>query len=205
MTRHEEIRRVLAGVTEELPEIRSAVLASRDGLAISGTLAGAENSRVAAMAATVQALGARVSATTGLGALEETVIRGEETTFVVYDAGEPAVLAVVADAGCNLGMLHLEGRRAAALLSGLLARPEAPPMAPPPPPPAPPEAALSERVPVGAGAVRAVTTNGSSANNGSSSSDGPSGNGHASSVGNTPTAGAPDAASDGSSADPMSS
>lgn len=142
MSRQEEIRGILDGITRELDHVRAAVLASRDGLAIAGTLDAAENSRVAAMAATVQAVGGRVSATTGLGALEETVIRGEETTFVVYDAGEPAVLAVSTDATANLGMVHLEGRRAAAELSGLLASKEAPKdapegAAPAPKPPAP--------------------------------------------------------------------
>ena len=42
-------------------------------------------------------------------------------TFVVYDAGDAAVLALLADGACNLGLVHLEGRRTAAALADVLA------------------------------------------------------------------------------------
>jgi predicted regulator of Ras-like GTPase activity (Roadblock/LC7/MglB family) len=126
VNKQEQLHRVLEDLREEVPDVHGAVLASRDGLAIVSTFGQGEGSRVAAMAATVHAIGERVTATTELGALEETVIRSAAGTFVVYDAGEPAVLALLAGGACNLGLIHLEGRRAAALFAGLLAMPEMP-------------------------------------------------------------------------------
>jgi predicted regulator of Ras-like GTPase activity (Roadblock/LC7/MglB family) len=42
---------------------------------------------------------------------------------VVYSAGRDAVLAVIAPASCNLGMLHHQARRLATRLGALLAGP----------------------------------------------------------------------------------
>lgn len=120
MSRHLHLSSLLDQIQTEVPGVRAAVLASRDGLAMASTLDGNEGSRVAAMAATVHAVGHRVSATAELGAVQETVIRSGSTTFVVYDAGATAVLAVLADGDCNLGFIHLESRRTAATLSELL-------------------------------------------------------------------------------------
>lgn len=144
MTKQDQLQSVLDDVTAEVTDIHAAVLASHDGLAMASTIGGAEGSRVAAMAATVHAVGNRATSTADLGTIEETVIRGRQVTFVVYNAGESAVLALMAPGDCNLGMVHLEGRRAAENIATLLTRPvppvpvagetARPPQAPPPPP-----------------------------------------------------------------------
>ena len=120
MNRQEQLHHLLVGLQHEVPDIRGALLASRDGLAIATTMPAAEGGRVAAMAATVAALAGRVVKTIGLGQFEETEIQGDAGTFIVYDAGGIAVLAVLAQRGATLGLVHLEARRVADSVAGAL-------------------------------------------------------------------------------------
>jgi uncharacterized protein len=141
MTKHETLLRALLAVEREVPDIRGCALASRDGLPIVSTMPGTDASRLAAMAATVLALGARVAESTELGAYEETVIQGATGTFVTYGAGD-AVLAVLAGPAANLGLVHLEARRAAEHVASVLANPTPAPTATPAPAHAAPAEAL---------------------------------------------------------------
>ena len=119
MNTQEKLQQVLDGLLASVPDIRGAVLASRDGLLIASTFATGEGSRVAAMAATVEALGDRVTELAELGELAETAIQSDVGTFVVYSAGSLATLALVARGGANLGLVHIEGRRVAATVEAL--------------------------------------------------------------------------------------
>lgn len=119
-SKQEQLQRTLDGIGDAVPDVEGALLASRDGLAIASALRGADPNRVAAMAATVLALGTTVVDTCRIGPFEETVIQGEGGMFVVYDAGDLAVLAVLARRKANLGLVHLEARRAATDLARLL-------------------------------------------------------------------------------------
>jgi len=121
VNRQEQLQNLLVGLQHEVPDIRGALLASRDGLAIATTMPAAEGGRVAAMAATVAALANRVVDTIGLGHFEETEIQGDAGTFIVYDAGHIAVLAVLAQRGATLGLVHLEARRVADEVGKVLA------------------------------------------------------------------------------------
>ena len=120
MNKQEQLQRVLASLSVDVPDVRGALLASRDGLPIVSSLAATEAGRVAAMAATVVALATRVVDTIGLGSFEETVVQSDGGMFIVYDAGELAVLAVLAHRGATLGLVHIEARRAAAVVDQLL-------------------------------------------------------------------------------------
>ena len=119
MNKHEAIQKLLGEVERAVPDVRGCAVASRDGLPVASTMPGADASRVAAMAATVLALGARVAEATHLGGFKETVIQGDAGTFVTYGAGD-AVLAVLVGSDANLGLVHLEARRAASSLATLL-------------------------------------------------------------------------------------
>ena len=121
MSKQEQLQHVLDELQEEVSDVQGAMLASRDGLPIVSTMDPNDASRVAAMAATVLALGARVVETTGLGTFDEAVIQSDNGTFVVYDAGDVAALAVMAQARANLGLVHIEARRAAEVLAHLMA------------------------------------------------------------------------------------
>lgn len=153
MTKHETLQRALIAVEREVPDIRGCALASRDGLPIVSTMPGTDASRLAAMAATVLALGARVAESTELGTYEETVIQGTAGTFVTYGAGD-AVLAVLAGPGANLGLVHLEARRAVEQIAQILAAPTPPAAAPAPTPAAAP--APAHVAPAPAAAVAAT-------------------------------------------------
>jgi predicted regulator of Ras-like GTPase activity (Roadblock/LC7/MglB family) len=158
MTKQETLQRALLAVEREVPDIRGCALASRDGLPIVSTMPGTDASRLAAMAATVLALGARVAGSTDLGAYEETVIQGAAGTFVTYGAGD-AVLAVLVGPGANLGLVHLEARRAVEHIAQVLAAPTAPVAAPAPAAaPAPTPAATPAPTPVGVPAATPAAT-----------------------------------------------
>jgi hypothetical protein len=115
-----QLQAALEVIKEEVADIQGAVLASRDGLAIASTLGSAEASRVAAMAATVLGLGERVVQIAELGQLEETVVQSELGVFIVYRAGDLALLAVLARVGANLGLINIEARRAAEAVANTL-------------------------------------------------------------------------------------
>ena len=121
MSKQDQLQHVLDGLEAEVPDVEGAMLASRDGLPIASTFNPSDASRVAAMAATVLSLGSRVVETTGLGTFEETVIQSANGTFIVYDAGDVAALAVVTRSGANIGLVHIEARRAAEILAHLMA------------------------------------------------------------------------------------
>ena len=118
MTKQEQLQGILRELKQALPELRSIVVASTDGLPIVHDAADAP--RVAAMAATALGLGKRISQTTDLGNLEETIVRGNQGYFVVYAAGDKGVLAVSAPSDANLGLIHLEARSYAARLAQVL-------------------------------------------------------------------------------------
>ncbi|WP_456410320.1 roadblock/LC7 domain-containing protein [Oceanithermus sp.] len=118
MSKQEQLQGILKEIKQALPELRSVVVASADGLPIVHDSADAP--RVAAMAATALGLGKRISQTTDLGPLQETIVRGNDGYFVVYAAGDKGVLALAAPADANLGLIHLEARDFAARLAQLL-------------------------------------------------------------------------------------
>jgi len=118
VSKQEVLQGILRDLKQALPELRSIVVASTDGLPIVHNAADAP--RVAAMAATALGLGKRISQTTELGSLEETIVRGNQGYFVVYATGDKGVLAVSAPADANLGLIHLEARSYAAKLAQVL-------------------------------------------------------------------------------------
>lgn len=121
MSKQEQLIGILVDLQNAVPDVQGAMIASFDGLPIASTLEEVEGSRVAAMAATVRALGVRVVETTGVGPFEEAVVRSEGGIFTVYEAGDLAALAVLSHVGANLGLVNLVARRAAALVADILA------------------------------------------------------------------------------------
>ncbi len=107
------LERHLAELSASVPDIVGALLATRDGLPMAATLSDSNVERISAMTASVASLSARAVESTGLGAYRETLVRCGDGCFVVYEAGSQAVLAVAARSCRNLGLIHLECRRAA--------------------------------------------------------------------------------------------
>jgi predicted regulator of Ras-like GTPase activity (Roadblock/LC7/MglB family) len=107
------LERHLAELSASVPDIVGALLATVDGLPMAATLADKNVERIAAMTASVASLSARAMESTGLGRYRETLVRCGDGCFVVYEAGHQVVLAVAARSCLNLGLIHLECRRAA--------------------------------------------------------------------------------------------
>ncbi len=118
MNKREALEQLVSELRTALPEIKGIVVASADGLPI---VAQAEDApRLAAMAATALGLGKRIAETTQLGPLAETVVRGRDGYVVVYAVGQRGVLALIAPAHVNLGLLHLEARAIAGRMAEVL-------------------------------------------------------------------------------------
>jgi len=118
MNKRDLLESMVTELRRALPEIRGAVVASADGLPI---VSQAEDAaRLAAMAATALGLGKRIAETTHLGPLEENVVRGRDGYVVVYAVGQQGVLALIAPADVNLGLLHLEARDIARRMAEVL-------------------------------------------------------------------------------------
>lgn len=120
MTTHDELHDVLHRLEEVVDDVRGTVVTARDGLSIASTLPDSERDRMAAIAATVAALGQQLVGATFSFTLEHAVVRGGEGCLAVYGAGDTAALAVLTGARPNMGLLHVEAQQAAGDLAGLL-------------------------------------------------------------------------------------
>jgi len=113
MGKQEQLQELIRQFRQAVPDITGVIVAGTDGLSLANDLPEAEAARAAAMAATALGLGKRISQASALGDLDEVVVRGQAGYWVVYSAGEKAVVAVTAPAGANLGLINLEARGAA--------------------------------------------------------------------------------------------
>jgi predicted regulator of Ras-like GTPase activity (Roadblock/LC7/MglB family) len=120
-SKDEQLRQVLVNLSQSLFDVQGVLLASSDGLALSHNLpSNVDPTRIAAMAATAIGLGKRISATLTLGTYDESIVKANDGALYLYSAGQAAVLAVMAGAGANTGLINLESRRAAKDLDHIL-------------------------------------------------------------------------------------
>jgi uncharacterized protein len=121
MSKQDDLQAIISRLRSAVPELRGALIATTDGLAIAHSFGGNEDpNRVAAMAATALGLGKRIADTVGAGALSETSVSGVEGQVFLYAIAAKGVLAVVAPAGVNVGLIHLEARDAARSIASVL-------------------------------------------------------------------------------------
>ncbi len=116
MSRQEELTALITDIRRSVPELSGVMIASVDGLSIATDFPESEADKIAAMAATALGLGKRTTERTGLGALMETVIRGDRGYLVVYAAGDNAVLVLQSPSNANLGLMRIQARAASAHL-----------------------------------------------------------------------------------------
>ncbi|MFC3834633.1 MULTISPECIES: roadblock/LC7 domain-containing protein [Deinococcus] len=111
----------LSALRRAMPDVRGALVATSDGLPIAKSFSdNTDASRVAAMAATANGLGKRISDTLGTGTLSEMSVAGHSGQVFFYTAGARAVLAVVTPPDANLGLLHMEARETAQAVAAIL-------------------------------------------------------------------------------------
>ena len=119
--KQEALQQSITTLRTAIPELRGVLVASVDGLSMAHSLSGSEDpNRIAAMAATALGLGKRISEMLGTGELSETSVTGSDGHVYVYATGPKGVLIVVASAGANIGLIHLEARDTANKISQLL-------------------------------------------------------------------------------------
>ncbi len=121
MSKQEQTQAILDSLRSGIPEIRGALIATADGLAIARSFAdNMDHQRVAAMAATALGLGKRIADTLGAGEFTETSVCGKEANAFIYATGPKGVLTIITNADANLGLLHMEARDAAQRIAEIL-------------------------------------------------------------------------------------
>jgi uncharacterized protein len=121
MSRTESLNRSLRNLQSGTPDIEASAVVSEDGLIIASALTqGLEESRIAAMSATLLSLGARTSGELRRGSLEQVFVKGENGYAIVMNAGPHAVLLAIARKEAKLGLIFFELRRASDEVMGIL-------------------------------------------------------------------------------------
>ena len=113
MSKKSDYVALIKQLRENVPDITGVMIGSVDGLAICTDFPDAEAARIAAMGASSMGLGNRISDTTELGGLTQMMIEGRNELLIIYMAGSGAVLALRAPVRANLGLIRLEGAKAA--------------------------------------------------------------------------------------------
>lgn len=103
------------------PDIEASAVVSVDGLIMASALpVEVEEDRVSAMSAAMLSLGERIAGELGRGGLDQVYIRGDNGFIVLSAIGDEAVLTALARQKAKLGLIFLEMRRAAEVLTKLV-------------------------------------------------------------------------------------
>jgi len=113
VSKQEEFTQLIRELRENVPDISGVLIATVDGLSIGTDFPEDEAARVAAMAASSIGLGNRITRTADIGAMKDMLIEGREGMLILYMAGNGGVLAIRAPERSNLGLIRLEGPKAA--------------------------------------------------------------------------------------------
>ena len=120
MSRQQEYMALVRQLRENVPDISGAMIATVDGLSIATDFPESEAARIADMGASSIGLGNRISTTTDLGNLSQMMIEGKSELLIIYMAGPGAILALRAPIRANLGLIRLEGPKAAEKVAELV-------------------------------------------------------------------------------------
>ena len=119
MSKQVQLKSIIDKLRGDLPELKGALVASSDGMAIAQSITDGDAQRMAAMTATAVGLGKRITETIGAGGLSETSVKGENGQMFLYQAGK-GVLAVITNGSANIGLINLEARDAAEQIAAVL-------------------------------------------------------------------------------------
>lgn len=109
MSRQEQISLILSELKSNVSDIRGAALVSSDGLTIASDMPADINmARTSAMSAALLGLGKKSTESLMLGDLKGIEIKANNAMYIILSAGNRAVLAIIANADCNLGLIHME-------------------------------------------------------------------------------------------------
>lgn len=117
-----EFQSILRTMLADVPEAHGAVLASRTGNPLYGTLDPAVCSRLAVTAAAVLALSSRAAGVADLERVSDLSIRADRGHLLIYAVGDEGVLIVSTSADVKVGLLHVVAKRAIHSLHSLMSR-----------------------------------------------------------------------------------
>ncbi|MFO0579341.1 MAG: roadblock/LC7 domain-containing protein [Polyangia bacterium] len=113
MSRVDQLNKILRGLQSGSPDVEASALISEEGLMIASALPShVDESRVAAMSATLLSLGTRATNELERGQIEEVLVRGSDGYAVMMNAGQGTLLLVMASKTAKLGLTFLDMRRA---------------------------------------------------------------------------------------------
>jgi predicted regulator of Ras-like GTPase activity (Roadblock/LC7/MglB family) len=119
--RAEMLTTILTELNGTSADIEASGLVSTDGLMMAAVLPqGMDEDRVGAMSAAMLSLGDRTSQELARGKLEQVLIKGDKGYVLMIQAGEDAVLTVLAKSQTKLGLIFLDVKRAAESISELV-------------------------------------------------------------------------------------
>ncbi|MBN2380010.1 roadblock/LC7 domain-containing protein [candidate division WOR-3 bacterium] len=131
----DDLHASLIRLNQSAPEIRASAFVSLDGLMLASALPpGTNEDAIAAMSATVLALGERTTREFAVGVLDQVYFKGAEGYILLQGAGDDGVLVVVTDGTAKLGVLFLLIHRTAGEIRQMV-RQAITPKAPPTPQP----------------------------------------------------------------------
>ncbi|PSJ81182.1 roadblock/LC7 domain-containing protein [Neisseria iguanae] len=112
---------VLSDLNNTSTDINASAVISPDGLPIATLLPSHLNAdRVGAMSATLLALGNRSVQELACGELDQVMVKGKNGYILLSQAGENAVLALMANESSKLGLILLDAKRAAKHIAEIL-------------------------------------------------------------------------------------
>lgn len=121
MSRVDQLNKILRGLQSGSPDVEASALISEEGLMIASALPShVDESRVAAMSATLLSLGTRATNELERGQIEEVLVRGSDGYAVMMNAGQGTLLLVMASKTAKLGLTFLDMRRAVADIKRVL-------------------------------------------------------------------------------------
>jgi len=113
MSRVDDLNKVLKTLQSSSPGVEASALISSDGLMIASALAkDMDETRVAAMTATLLSLGSRAANELRRGEVSEVIVRGADGYAVMLSAGRGALLLVLATEATPLGLIFFDMREA---------------------------------------------------------------------------------------------
>ncbi len=112
--REEALRNILGQLNATSADIQASAVISTDGLMMAALLPqGLDQDRVGAMSAALLSLGTRVARELERGIPEQVLVKGDNGYVLMLQAGDDAVLTVLASNQAKLGLIFLDARRAA--------------------------------------------------------------------------------------------
>lgn len=119
--REDVLMSVLSELNGTSADIEASAVTSTDGLMMASMLpADLDPDRVGAMSAAMLMLGDRTSQELVRGQLEQVLVKGDGGYVILTQAGDQAVLTVLAKPDAKLGLVFLDVKRAAANIAKVI-------------------------------------------------------------------------------------